>query len=861
MKYIYKSFLLTLFVFLIVQINTLRSQNSVLANGDWYKLGIVENGIYQLSYQDFIDMGFDAANIDPDKIQIYGNIEGVLPEANNIVVPYGLVQNAIFVSGADDGSFDQDDYVAFYAQGPHEWYFERRSEQFRYLEHPYAEKNFYFVTIGEEDGSRIEAKASTNETPLKTITSFKDHHSHEANLFNFVKSGRKWFGESFEDGDLVFDFDFPNFNNESPVKFGIYAAGNSKSSNEILVSPQGAEQQELNIPAVIGTYTYAKEGVLRSQFLTTADFVKLTLSFVPPSPTDNAWIDYIEVTAVRDLIMHNHQMDFSYDVLLNQNQIFRFKLSNAHDNLKIWEVSDPYHTKEISGSQLIDDTLQFGLQLQQTHYFIAFDEEGFLIPEFIESVENQDLKGLEPFDYLIVTVDEFLEEAERVATFHEEFDGFRCEIVLINKIYNEFSSGKQDPTAIRNFLRYHYNKNTIVSNKPKYLLLFGDASYDYKDVLPNNTNLVPVYQSEGSTSTTNTYNTDDYYGIMGQSGGDSSLGEINISVGRFPVKTVEEAKIMVDKTIHYASNLEETMGDWRNKVCFIADDEDGNLHFDDSNSLADTFTMTHPEFNVDKIFLDSYVQVSTASGYRYPDVTEAINRNVEEGTMFFNYTGHGGHLALTDERVLQISDILSWENYDKLGVWIVASCEFGPFDNPAHTSAGEHVVLNPKGGGVAIFTTTRLAYANYNFRLNEKFHEIAFSRKEDGSHYRMGDIIRYAKNESGNLIKNLNFVLLGDPALKMAYPEYHVETTHLNGNEVNPQQKDTIKARQTVSIRAEVTNINHQLLTDFNGLVYYKVYGKPSTYATLANDADSDKAEFNIVDLIIHEGVARVNAG
>jgi hypothetical protein len=857
----YKSFFVTLFVILVVQINGLRSQNSVLAEGEWYKLAIEENGIYQLSYQDFVDMGFDAANIDPRKIQIYGNVEGVLPEANNIVVPTGLIQNAIYVSGADDGSFDPDDYVAFYAQGAHTWYYEGPSEQFRYYQHPYANKNYYFITIGSEDGKRIDGKASTNETPLKTITSFKDHLSHEVNLFNFVKSGRKWFGESFEDvGEMIFDFDFPNFDKRYPVKFGIYAAGNSESVNEIIVTPHGSESQELNIPYVVGNYTYAKEGELRHYYTTTSDLVSFTLSYTPPSPNDNAWIDYIEVTAVRDLKMHEHQMNFSYNVLFNQNEVFRFKLSNANDQLKIWEVTDPYNTKAITGAQLYNDTLQFGLQLQQTHYFIAFDEEGFLKPEFVEPVINQDLKGLEPFDFLIVTVDEFLDQAERLAAFHEEFDGLRCEVVLKDKIYNEFSSGKQDPTAIRNFLRYHYNHNDSI-NQPKYLLLFGDASYDFKDVLPDNTNIVPVFQSKGSTALTDTYNTDDYYGIMGQLDGDSSLGEINISIGRFPVRNLDEAKVMVDKTISYASNLKETMGDWRNKVCFIADDEDSNLHFKDSNRLADTFMLTHPEFNVDKIFLDSYVQEETSNGDRYPDVTEAISNGVADGTLFFNYTGHGGHIALTDERVLQIPDILSWENYDKLGVWIVASCEFGPFDNPEHTSAGEHLVLNPNGGGVALFTTTRLAYASYNFRLNEKFHEIAFSRRADGSHYRLGDIIRYAKNESGNKEKNLNFVLLGDPALKMAYPEYHVETTQMNGVDVNTDVLDTIKARQTVNVKAKVTDLEHQILSSFNGLVYYKVYAKPSTYSTLANDPKSYKAEFDIVDQMIHQGVARASSG
>lgn len=859
MKNIYKFIYLVAIVFLS---NLAFAQNSVLAEGQWYKVGIEDNGIYKLSYQDFIQMGFDAENIDPQKIQVFGNTESVLPEPNNILVPTDLVENAIYVHGAEDGVFDPTDYVAFYAMGADEVVFEGILNRFRYYSHPYAEKNYYFISIGTENGKRITNVSSQNQNPYKIITSFIDYQVYEQDLKNFVKSGRKWFGESFENqNNMVFEFDFPNFINDIPVRYGVYVAGRSSQNSELMIQLEGGDLKTMPIPKIIGSYAYAKEAQDRDAVATTAENVKFTLTFNPPSPSDNAWIDYIEVSATRALKMHEHQLSFYYDVLFDENEIFEFHLSNAHDDLKIWNVTNPYEVEEIINSDLMDDTLKFQLRLHNNHSFIAFDENGMLTPEFIGEVENQDLKGLNPFDYAIVTVDEFLSEAQRLADFHLENNDLRCTIVTTEQIYNEFSSGKQDPTAIRNFIRYHYKKDTVTDNKPKYVLLFGDASYDFKDIIPGNTNVVPVFQSEGSVSLTDTYNTDDYFGIMGQLDGDASLGEIQVSVGRFPVHTVEEAKVMVDKSIHYASNTESTIGDWRNKVCFIADDEDNNLHFNDSNELADTFMLHHPEFNVDKLFLDSYVQSITANGKRYPDVTDAINRSIEEGTLFFNYTGHGGHIALTDERILQIPDILAWENYDKLGVWIVASCEFGPFDDPGHTSAGEHLVLNPNGGGVALFTTTRLAYASYNFRLNEKFHEIAFSRKEDGSHYKLGDIIRYAKNESGNKEKNLNFALLGDPALKMAYPEYHVETTHLNGFEVNEQQQDTIKARQTINAKGKITGLDHETLESFDGLVHYKIYGKPSIYTTLANDPKSYEAEFQVIDQIIHQGVSRASNG
>lgn len=863
MKQIYrfssiKIFLLVLFTSWYIN----SSAQSVLAEGQWYKLGIEKDGVYKLSYQDFMDMGFDASSINPNNIQVFGSLEGILPEPNEIEVSYSLTENAISVEDGEDGSFDEGDYIAFYAKTADTWAYDKNVQMFSYTHHPYSDLNYYFITVGSQEGLRIQTEISSSAESLKTVSDFLDYQVHDQNLFNFVKSGRQWYGESFdENGTLNLDFDFHNFNNEKSVKAKIYAANRSSASAKLMIDPLGAETVEFDLPEPQGSHTMAAIDDKNFSYQTDEDQVSFNISYSKPSASADAWLDYLEVSAYRNLVIHNHQLAFNYFGFQSISKVYEFKIANANANTKVWDITEPYAPKEFTYTHLIDDTLIFKHDLVGANYYTAFEPEGLLSPQFISEVSNQDLKGLSPFDMVIITVEEFAEQAQRLADFHIENDNLNTIVLTTDKIYNEFSSGKQDPTAIRNFLRYHYNKNNNPEDKPQYLLLFGDASYDYRNVLPENTNIVPVYQSHGSISLTNTFNTDDYYGIMGESDGDSALGEIQISIGRFPVNNLEDATVMVDKTIHYATNRKSQMGDWRNKVCFIADDKDSNLHFNDSNRLADTFLIAHPEFNVDKIFLDSYVRQTTNNGYRYPDVTDAINKNVEEGVLFFNYTGHGGHIALTDERILQIPDIISWKNYDKMSVWIVASCEFGPFDDPSHISAGEHVVLNRYGGGVALFTTTRLAYASYNFRLNEKFHEIAFSRKENGSHYRMGEIIKYAKNESGNKERNLNFVLLGDPALKMAYPEYNVETTHINGQSIETSSLDTLMARQTVDVKGIITNTNHQIDTDFNGLVDVKVYGKASVYSTLANDSESYKASFKVIDHLIYQGQARAKDG
>jgi len=857
--YIYFFILLSLFL----GVNKLSHSQSILESGQWYKVQVSETGLYKLTYEDFENMGFDVSNLDPQHIRVFGNIEGVLPEANKKMVPDALIENSIFVSGAQDGSFDSEDYVVFYGKSAHDWHYDSQAKAFKYHIHPYHDFNYYYIGINGETGKRIEQKNSLTDSPDYTISSFLDHQKHEVNLINFIKSGREWFGEFFDDynNSLDLTFVFPNIITTKKVKYELHIAARTRSHSTIKTSLNGGNGNNFFVPRLgASNHEYAAEGFDSDSLQTNSDTLNFNLEYSKPNANSNVWLNYFVVNAYRELRMSQHQLPFN-SLWLRNNRIAKYELSDATESIKIWDITDPYNISQINGGTLANGTLEFSITTSLNNFFIAFDSEEFYTPTLISEVENQNLKELTGFDMVIVTIDDFIEEAQRIADFHHEKDQLNVLITTTDKIYNEFSSGKTDPTAIRNFLRYHYNHAEDNDKRPEYLLLFGDASYDFKDVLDENTNLVPVYQSKGSVNTTKTYDTDDYFGIMGQMDGDSSFGEIQIAIGRFPVHTIEQAKIMVDKTLHYASNFSNQMKNWRNKVSFIADDEDNNLHLDNSDKLADTFLIEHPEFNIEKIYLDNYVRLSTPSGYRYPDVTNAINNSINDGLLFFNYTGHGGHLALTDERVMQIPDIQSWTNIDHLTVFIIASCEFGPFDNPHHISAGEHVVLNPRGGGVALFTTTRLAYASYNFKLNKKFHEIAFSRKENGSHYNLGEIIKYAKNESGNKKRNLNFCLLGDPAIKMAYPEYHVETTHINDHPVSSGIKDTIKARQTVTVKAQVTDLEHHIVPNFSGKIQVCVYGQPSIYTTLANSSHSHKTDVSVIDMLIYKGKVKAKNG
>ncbi len=481
------------------------------------------------------------------------------------------------------------------------------------------------------------------------------------------------------------------------------------------------------------------------------------------------------------------------------------------------------------------------------HYFLA--------PEFVEVVENQDLHSEGPFDVIIVTHPIFQDYSDQLAALHELRDGFTIKVVTPEKIYNEFSSGKQDPSAIRDYIKMFYDK--YEGQEPKFLILFGDGSFDPKDRIENNTNLIPTFQTEESLIGASSYVIDDYFGYLDESEGEDAHGELDIGIGRIPVHTEEEAQIVMDKIGRYISTGDAYFGNWRNRICLIADDEDGNLHLEQADSLANQAILIPALYNKQKIYLDAYTQVKTPSGYRYPDVNKELNDAVNEGALFINYVGHGGKAGWAYERILQTADIINWNNKDRLPVFITASCEFSRFDDPEMKTGGELVLLNPDGGGIGLFTTTRLAYSQSNFSLNQRVYQTAFSRI-DGEYPYLGDIIQRSKPPGQPTTRN--FVLLGDPALKLAYPSYEVRTLSVKNLQTD-QPADTLRALDLIKISGDIIDFNGNLVNDFNGIVKVILFDKKTRYMTRGNDQFSFPVEFFCQDKNLWQGDATVLNG
>ncbi len=852
--------------------------NSVLQNGTWYKVAITQDGIYKLSASFFQNLGVDINSLNPQNIRIYGNGGGMLPELNASARKDDLVENAIFVQGEGDGSFDASDYVLFYGKGPQEWTYNALDcPKFSHILNLYSDSAYYFINIDLGAGKRIQNKASSGAAVTHTVNTFDDYGFHENDNINFIKSGRQWFGEFFDNiASYTFTFNFPNIDMSAVATVGTTIASRSISSsaNYSVVSQTGSTTISIGSTPGDAYSDYAILGSGCYSFNPNNASVGITVSKLTSGAL--AWLDHVEINARRQLVFAGDQMAFRDAQSLGAGNVAQYNLVSTTP-VQVWDVSDPMNVYSQS-TTFSGSTYQFVLPADSLREFVAHSGASYLSPVISGTVLNQNLHALSDKDFIIVAHPDFYNDAVQLGLFHEAEDSLSTVVVTPQQIYNEFSSGAQDISAIRNFVKMFYDRATIATEMPQYLLLYGDGSYDNKKRFSSNTNFIPTYQSINSTILTQSYVSDDFYGLLDDAEGIwSSADAIDLGIGRFPVKSITESNTVLKKVLDYnktgftpstsnngCSNLASNspFGDWRNTICFIGDDEDGGLHQGDANKLATMVDTAYNDYNIDKIYLDAYPQESTPGGARYPTVSDAIDKRIEKGCLIMNYTGHGGEVGLAHERIIEVSQINGWTNYNNLPLVFTATCEFSRFDDPERTSAGEYVLLSPQGGGIALFTTVRLVFASGNFALNRDFYEQAFL-PVGGKMQRLGDLFEYVKNEpAGNSVNSRNFTLLGDPAMTLAYPKFDVSTDTVNSIPVSASSSDTLKALSLVTVSGFVRDNGGAVLSSYNGVLYPTVFDKSQNVTTLSNDGSvSPPFTFGVQKNILYKGKASVTNG
>ena len=808
------------------------ASESVLNSGKWVKIQVAEDGIYKLTAADLKKMGF--SNL--DKVAVYGYGGWPLDEDFSTTYIDDVPEVAVWRSA---------DYLLFYGKGPRKWEYSSSDKSFIHTNNPYSNYGYYFVSEKETTGRTMEKAASAAGATLQ-VTTFDDYVLHEEELVSVNSSGRELYGESFT-STLSRDFTIsvPGItNDEGKATLSFISRGNGT----ITMNVDGNALISGSVSVPSDEYEVARELYReRAWMADKGETVKVNIGY-STTGHKNVHLNYFRLQMKRQLKVYDNYTFFRS--LSARGNASRFVIQGADASTLVFDVTDGVNPQQMETS-LNGTELSFSIPASASlREFVVVKPSQIKAPVTVGEVANQNLHALPQQDMIIIAQPNFTTQAERLAEAHRTKDNLTVRVVTPESIYNEFSSGTPDATAYRRFMKMFYDRKTSEADAPKYLLLFGDGSFDNRKLTSawksvDMSNMLLTYQTENSLSS-QSYVIDDYFGFLDDADNKKSLQnkKLCLGIGRFPIRTVEQATQMVDKVISYMEN--KNTGSWKNNLCFMADDgsnTDGFMteHMEFADQLAGYVESEHPEFLVNKLYYDAYKKDMTAG--TYPDVRSGLQKLLKDGLLLFNYTGHGGTTALSDEKVLTQTDINQF-TYTHLPVWVTATCDFTRFDD-LNTSAGEDVFLNKSSGGIALFTTVRVAYSRPNFPINDNVIRTLFERN-NGRRRTLGEVMQATKNTLSSVYK-LGFCLIGDPAVKMAYPEFGMKVTTVNGQSVDGNSI-SFKALEKITVEGEVLDASGQLVTDFTGIVNPTVKDSKVTVTCLKNSNKDDSPAFTFTD-------------
>lgn len=895
------------------------ANNSVLSTGQWAKIGVTQEGIYKIDVSQLGALGFNANPFPSTSIRLYGQTGTMLSEKIDQSYSDDLVEIPIKTNS---------NYFLFYAPGPHQWKYDSATKRFNFAKNLYSDTAWYFITIN-ATGTPIRITTLSPETRPTTsiITSYTHRYAHETNRINLLSSGKEWLGESFVANNNTRTFTVPWTNPISSTSIQLYTHLTSRSlgaNANFMVSLNDQVVQNFDLNGVTGglldEYARDTKTLTPIGLNTMGNFNSVALKFQYSSSANGAegWLNRFSVQGQRRLIPDNNTNGFYFRNAtlfhpdsIAQNHIAEYRISAPLNNgaqtvfpadTRIWNISNPLNPQQVvsanSGSEI-----SFKSSVETLKEYALFNPSQALTPIIPSnaSVPNQNLHGLahgasgpnnpstgsNNFNGIIVVHPSLLPAANRLAAFHQTQYGYTDAVITTNQFYNEFSGGIPDPGAIRNGIKLFYDLSKPIAGsnvKPlQYVVLFGAGSYDYKNIISSDRNLVPTFQSSNSLSPLLTYTSDDFYALLNNNDDINLLNDapLSIAVGRLPVGNLQEANTLVDKIIRYHtapnnSNITGANADnsWRNQLVFIADDKDQNLHLNDAESIAATAIAANPAAHARKIYLDAFPLVSGAGGARYPSVSESIVNQVLAGALIVNYSGHGNHLRLSEEAVISAAEVNRFNNPNKLPLFITASCDFDPFDQPSKPSIARTLLYGSNNGAIALLTTTRLVFAYSNRIMNQNYLQLAMEplstagSGNTGKLYRsLGQATMDAKNRSnqfnGDPLNSRKFALLGDPAMQLAFPELPMRinqiTDQSTGTFVN--LSDSLLSLRKYELRGQVSQLNGAIQSNFNGIANVQIYDQAQTVFTLGNSPESPRTAYSTENSILFNGKATVTNG
>ena len=795
------------------------AERSVLADGHWVKIRVSESGVCRMSFSEL-----RSAGLEPSQVRVFGY--GGAQKEQDFSKPNidDLPQVPVYVG---------EDYILFYVQGPISWTY--NGSRFAHTRNTYSDFGYYLLSDDAGDMLLFPEAEAVSGSPTD-VTYYSYYQVQDEDSVNLIDrtgvsgGGRTFYGEQFAAGQTrTFTFSTPYANGDNSSVY-IDMAANAATTSTVKAKLNNTSSKSIYISSIPDHYTFGVAGTISMNGASEEQNQRVTIQFVNSNASALAWLNYIEITTPSELVMTGSYMGIRSLVNRNTTNPVRFLLRNTTASTQIWDVTDLAAIQRMPTTMVDDQLAWVGTQANGVHEYIAVNTDGtkFVQAEVVGEVKNQNLHALSNIDYIIICPEGYEDVSEDLAKAHEAKQAITYAIVTDQQVYNEFSSGTPDATAYRWLMKMLYDRaKNGIGQQPRWLLLMGHGTFDNRKLLRNSgTSLLLTYQSKNSVNEIKAYATDDYFAYLDDNeGAIDTQGRMDIGVGRLPVESLDEARTTVDKLIQYIRN--EQTGKWKNQLVYLADDGENGTHTETAEKSAELVRIKNPDFIVHKIFLDAYPQEVNASGESYPLAKNRVLNLLKNGVLFFNYSGHGGYNAITNESILNLKDIAGMTNKNQ-AFWLFATCNFAQCD-AGKRSAAETAVLNPKGGAIGILAATRTVYASQNTNLNRSVCDTLFGHS-DVFHYDMtlGEAISIGKNLLGSDENKLAYVLLGDPCMRLNYPtDYHVETL---------TEMDTLNALSVQHVEGRIIDEDLNTVSDFNGKVDITIYDKMQSIPTRDND-------------------------
>lgn len=827
------------------------------AAGQWLRVRVARDGMYRLSGRELREAGLSISGKDPRKLAVYTH-QGRMLSEQNVAAFHGTREMRVWVEGEGDGTFDDNDYLLFYGAAPHTWTY--NGSTWRHRLNFYGDYTYFYIGFQNANGLRVSRNAFTPGPADQVIDRTEVLAYHEQELENPNHMGRTWVGEKMGNETLTrtVNLTMPTAASDSflvrlSVAGGMVDAGGSVNATvngqplgfsfgPLVTDFVSFEQQEKAISIV------SASRVINAQF---------TLN--RPNSKSNSWVDYIEVLGWMPISLTSDPL-----MVRNRNlgKGLNAEIRGYGNNLELWNLSDPMNP--VAYEMAVDGSFQKALLPAgvEKQLLSVFSHAGAWRPEITGIYSDPGVVISQPADLLIITHPRFRKAADQLAALRRQNQGYEVQVTEVQQIYNQYSTSQQDVVAIRDYVRALYRFSQSTSHPLRYVLLMGAASYDMKDRLPGNTNYVPTYEFD-SPNKGATFSLDDFYGYLDSLAGDPARGDskMQVSVGRIPCRTEEEALGMVLKLSRYDSP--QSLGEWRTNINFVCDDVDlswETIFTSESEKYARYIDTNHRYLYVNKTFMDAYKQVSTGNTEKYPDVNAAVNRSMQNGCLFMNYQGHGGPAGWAQESILDIPGIKAWNNTWRMPVMFTATCEFSLYDDPKEQSGGELALLNPSGGPIALMSTTRLVFVSGNMAINSAFWTNYGFPQPNEPIPTLGELFRRLKNRPTITSEDNKFALLGDPSMPVAFPKHIVQLDSVNGKAA-AGFTDTLKAFSVVTMKGHIEERLKGPFTSFNGNLWVRVYDKAQLRKTLVNDGIGSPIPFEDQSSFIYKGVVSVVNG